>query len=239
MPQRNIHFICYKQERNMCDNLDERKELISKLDTRKSMVTKLLEGELLKQADWCLIKNTSLVLDSRGQISSNSVLNNLRTLTEPVLQMFSEDLVAIRTKVTLLLSNINDDNEDIKMLVTAATEGFDINNPVVQLMTVIKVIENMNLWASQVMDNWITYHLTRNQLKEDIDVERVVADNTFQQTDDMCQALILWDCKMAKEMKSMLNTLLFHFITLEDMVLEATGSVAEIPQTPRNCSLYI
>ena len=138
--------------------------------------------------------------------------------------MFSEDLVAIRAKVTLLLSNIiNDDNEDIKMLITAA----------------IKVIEKMVLWASQMMDNWINYHHTRNQLKEDIDVERLVADNTFQQTDDMCQALILWDCKMAKEMKSMLNTLLFHYITLEDMVLEATGSVAEMPQTPRNWSLYV
>ena len=89
----------------MCDNnLDERKEmikkadeLISKLDTRKDMVTELLEGELLKQADWWLIKNTSLVLDSRGQISSNSVLINLRSLTEPILQMFSDDLVVIRT----------------------------------------------------------------------------------------------------------------------------------------------
>ena len=230
----------------MSDNLDERKEmikkadeLISKLDTRKNMVTELLEGELLKQADWYLIKNTSLVLDSRGQISSNSVLNNLRSLTEPILQMFSEGLVAIRTKVTLLLANINDDNEDIKMLITAHTEGLDINNPVVQLMTVIEVIESMDSWATKVMDNWISYHLTRNQLKEGIDVERVVADNTFQETDDMCQALILWDCKMAKEMKSMLNTLLFHYITLEDMVLEATGSVAEIPQTPKNYSLYI
>ena len=67
----------------------------------------------------------------------------------------------------------------------------------------------------------------------------MVADDTFQKTDEMCQALILWDCKMAKEMKSMLNTLLFHFITLEDMVLEATGSVAEIPHTPKYCSLYI
>ena len=213
----------------MCDNLDERKEmikkadeLISKLDTRKNMVTELLEGELLKQADWYLIKNTSLVLDSRGQISSNSVLNNLRSLTEPILQMFSEGLVAIRTKVTLLLANINDDNEDIKMLITAHTEGLDINNPVVQLMTVIEVIESMDSWATKVMDNWISYHLTRNQLKEGIDVDRMVADDTFQQTDDMCQALILWDCKMAKEMKSMLNTLLFHYITLEDMVLEAT-----------------
>jgi hypothetical protein len=40
----------------------------------------------------------------------------------------------------------------------------------------------------------------------------------------MCQALVLWDCKMA-----MLNTLLFNYITLEDIVLEATGAVAETP----------
>ena len=231
----------------MCDNnLDERKEmikkadeLISKMDTRKDMVTELLEGELLKQADWWLIKNTSLVLDSRGQISSNSVLSNLRSLTEPILQMFSEDLVAIRTKVTLLLSNINDANEDDSMLTTAITEGADLNNPAVHLMRAIQVIEEMNSWASKVMDNWISYHLTRSQLKEGIDMERVVADSTFQQTDDKCQALILWDCKMAKETKSMLNTLLFHFITLEDMVLEATGSVAEIPRTPAYCPLYV
>ena len=232
----------------MCnnENLDERKEmiekadeLISKLDTRKDMVTELLEGELLKQADWWFIKNTSLVLDSRGKISSNSILNNLRSLTEPILQMFSEDLVAIRTKVTLLLCNINDENEEDSLLTTAASEGADPSNPAVQLMMVIQVIEQMDSWASQVMDNWISYHLTRNQLKEGIDVERLLADNTFQQTDDKCQALILWDCKMAKEMKSMLNSLLLHFITLEDMVLEATGSVAEIPRTPAYCPLYV
>ena len=43
----------------------------------------------------------------------------------------------------------------------------------------------------------------------------------------MCQALVLWDCKMAKEMRSMFNTLLFNYITLEEIVLEATGAVTE------------
>ena len=52
--------------------------------------------------------------------------------------------------------------------------------------------------------------------------------------------MVLWDCKMAKELKSMLSTLLFNYIMLEDMVLEATGAVAEIPHTtPGYCSLYI
>jgi hypothetical protein len=48
----------------------------------------------------------------------------------------------------------------------------------------------------------------------------------------MCQALVLWDCKMAKEMRSMLNTLLFNYITPEKIVLDApTGAVVETPHT--------
>ena len=94
----------------------------------------------------------------------------------------------------------------------------------------------MAKWSSDIMDTWINYHLTRVQLKAGIDVRRLVA---FGETDDMCQALVLWDCKMAKEMRSMLNTLLFNYITLEDIVLEATGAVAETPHTPGYSSLYV
>ena len=97
----------------------------------------------------------------------------------------------------------------------------------------------MAKWSSNIMDTWINYQITRNQLKAGIDVRRLVAGKTFGETDDMCQALVLWDCKMAKEMRSMLNTLLFNYITLEDIVLEATGAVAETPHTPGYSSLYV
>ena len=53
------------------------------------------------------------------------------------------------------------------------------------------------------------------------------------------QAIALWDIKMAKETRSMLNILLFHYIVLEDIVLEATGSVAEQPRTPASLSMYV
>ena len=92
--------------------LKERKEIIQKADDlisslamRKNQVTNLLEGELAR-ADWGMIRNNILNPDVMGQISSNSALNTLRSATEPVLQQFSEDLVAIRTKVTLILSNL-------------------------------------------------------------------------------------------------------------------------------------
>ena len=53
------------------------------------------------------------------------------------------------------------------------------------------------------------------------------------------QAIELWDIKMAKETCSMLNILLFHYIVLKDIVLEATGSLAEQPRTPASLSMYV
>jgi hypothetical protein len=44
---------------------------------------------------------------------------------------------------------------------------------------------------------------------------------------------------MAKEMRSMFNTLLFNYITLEEIVLEETGAVAETPHTPVYISIYV
>ena len=181
------------------------------LGIRKNAVTMLLEGELLKEGELGSIWNTSLQLDTNGQLLSNSVLNSLRSSTEPLLLQFIEDLVAIRAKVTLILSNISNS------MSTVTTGGADPSNTIKQLMTVIKVLENMDLWTNKMMSTWIEYHITRNKLKRDIDLEKLMADSAFQKTDDMCQAIILGDCMMAKEMKSMLNTLLFHYITLTEI----------------------
>ena len=43
---------------------------------------------------------------------------------------------------------------------------------------------------------------------------------------------------MAKETRSMLNTLLFHYMVLADMVLDATGSVVEQPRETAALSMY-
>jgi hypothetical protein len=68
----------------------------------------------------------------------------------------------------------------------------------------------------------------------------LVAGKTFGETDDIyVPGLVLWDCKMAKEMRSMFNTLRFNYSTLEEIVLEATGAVAETPHTPGYISLYV
>ena len=219
---------------------EERKEMIRKADDlisslimRKNQVTSLLEGEQARY-DWEMIKLTSLSSDATGTISANTALNIQRDAAEQVLQQFGEDLAAIRTKVTLILSSLNEPEEsmfipDPRMAPT----------PAMKFITIIKVIQSMSKWSSDILDSWISYHITRAQLKSGIDVQRLMSNQAFAETDDMCQALILWDCKMAKEMRTMLNTLLFNYTTLEDIVLEATGTVAEIPHSVRYSSLYI
>ena len=66
-----------------------------------------------------------------------------------------------------------------------------------------------------------------------------MTEQNFVDTDDICQAIVLLDCKMAKEMKTMLNTIVLNYITLEDIVLDATGTVAETPKSPGYSSLYV
>ena len=44
----------------------------------------------------------------------------------------------------------------------------------------------------------------------------------------------MWDIKQGQELRGVLSTLLLHYILLEDIVLEAEGSVAE---DPKDCSI--
>ena len=219
---------------------EERKEMIRKADDlicslimRKNQVTSLLEGEQARY-DWEMIKLTSLSYDAAGTISANTALNIQRVAAEQVLQQFSEDLAAIRTKVTLILSSLNEPEESMFI-----PDPRVAPTPAMKFITIIKVIQSMSKWSSDILDSWISYHITRAQLKSGIDVQRLMSNQAFAETDDMCQAFILWDCKMAKEMRTMLNTLLFNYITLEDIVLEATGNVAETPRPPSYSGLYI
>ena len=104
---------------NLTTNLEEGKdiikkadELICKLGIRKNAVTIVLEWELFKESERGLIRNTNLQLDTNGQLSSNYVPSDLYSSAEILLQQFSEDLVAIRTKVILILSNISNNEEE-------------------------------------------------------------------------------------------------------------------------------
>jgi len=172
------------------------------------------------KSDWAAIRRDSTsVSESSGSLAS---LDFLRNSTEPLLQHFADDLVAVRTKVTLLLSdqdeNLVGDNMDYKE--TAATK----------LLKIIKAIESMNQWTSHVMTSWVEYHINRTQLKGGLTMEGLM-DST---KDDLCQALALMDIKQGQELRGVLSTLLLDYILLEDIVLEAEGTVAE---DPKDCSI--
>jgi len=214
-------------------------ELIGKIAKRKSSVRSLLEQEQ-QSSEWAPLVRTSCLVPSyiNGHIAANAALRELMGRAEPVFYQFIDDLVAIRTKVTLILSCLNNGSEGGGVEMFPQDTGLN-PTPAMRFITLIKVIESMNKWTGEVMDSWVAYHLTREQLKQGIDVGNAFRGKGFEQTDDMCQALALWDIKQAKEMRSMLNGLLYHYITLEDIVLEATGSVAEMPKTPSYSNLYV
>ena len=222
-----------KKRKTMIAKADE---LISSLAMRKNKVTNLLEGNTNFLYDWGMIKQASLIPGASGQILANHVLSTQWREVEPVLQQFSEDLVAIRTKVTLILSNLGDDEPDDSMFIPGPE---DDPSPARKFITIIQVIHNMSMWSSDIMDTWVDYHIARAQLKEGIDVQRLMFNPNYKKTDDICLALLLLDCKMAKEMRSMLNTIMLNYITMEDIVLDATGTVAETPRSPSYCSLYV
>ena len=140
--------------------------------------------------------------------------------SEPALEQFSNDIVNIKTKIILILSNLNESEDETSML-TEEQEGE--SSPSNKFMTIIQVIQSMSEWSSSVLDGWIGYHMTRMQLLQ--------AGNA--------NAVDLLSIKMAKEMKSMLNDLLFYYLMLEDIVLDATGAVIETPKTPGYCGLYV
>jgi len=197
-------------------------QLLCTISRRREKVASVLEGSASK-SDWAAIRRDSTsVSESTGGLASNDSLDHLRSSAEPLLQHFADDLVAVRTKVTLLLSeqdvNLVGDNLDYK------------ENAATKLLRIIKAIESMNQWTSHVMTSWVEYHIHRSQLKGGLDMRGLQEASR----DDLCQALALWDIKQGQELRGVLSTLLLHYILLEDIMLEAEGSVAE---DPKDCSI--
>ena len=120
---------------------------------------------------------------------------------------FANDLVDVRTKVALLLSE--QDN-----LVGNNLEHQE--DHATKLYMFINFMESMDEWISQVMTSWAHYHLKRSRLQEQLQEAS---------SDDLWQALILTDITHGQELCSVLYTLLLRYIWLEDIVREAQATV--------------
>ena len=130
--------------------------LIESLSDRKTKVMELLRDEMAR-TNWDMIKDASLVVDLEGKVISNNVLNNLMSLTRPIMEQFSEDLVAIRTKVTMIVSNLTEEEDESMFYNDYSGE----DSVAMKFVTIIQVIQSMADWSSTVFDNWINYHNIR------------------------------------------------------------------------------
>jgi len=142
-------------------------------------------------------------------LASNDSLDHFRSSIEPILMHFANDLVDVRTKVALLLSE--QDN-----LVGNNLEHQE--DHATKLYMFINFMESMDEWISQVMTSWAHYHLKRSRLQEQLQEAS---------SDDLWQALILTDITHGQELCSVLYTLLLRYIWLEDIVREAQATEDE------------
>ena len=147
------------------EEIEEREELIAKADElisslamRKNGVSSLLEGMAMQ--DWGVIMNHSICPDETGIIPTNTVLNIQRQAVEPVLKQFSEDLEAIKTKVTHILSDLSEDEPDDSMFIPDPAAN---PTPAMKVITIIQVIQSISKWSSVIMDTWIKYHTHMNR----------------------------------------------------------------------------
>lgn len=227
------HALLVKEERQ--GMLTKADQLLATISKRRKKVEAVLEGSASK-SDWAAIRRDSTSVSScLGGLCSNDSLYELRHATEPLLQHFCDDLVAVRTKVTLLLSeqdvNLVGDNLEFK------------ENAATKLLKIIEAIEAMNKWTAKVMTTWVEYHINRAQFKQA--AEQSVAIDMLRENkeeatrDDLCQALALWDIKQGQELRGVLSNLLLHYILLEDIVLEAEGSVAKNPKDSPCLHIYV
>ena len=187
-------------------------------------------------------------LGAGGAIHSNSSVVRLWYSAEPVtspsspstssqlLQQFSDDLATIRMRVALLLQALDMDLVDEQGAPTAVAQLAQVGRTTDPLT--IQLAEAMSGWVGEVVESWVQYYHTLSQLKAGVDTQAVAASQEAVGSDDMCQAVAMWDIKMAQEMRVVMDTLLVHYIMLEGTLQEVTAAAAEPPIEADTTGMY-
>ena len=169
--------------------------------------------EVLKQPEfqpqWENVRRHSIQFVD-NMLQSNIVVSQLFSEAEPIVHNFQDDIACTRIKVSLMVTKLDRAN-GMKM----AKEGNAVFN---QLNILLKFIKGMAEWASEVQENWVTYHVTRAQMAMGENLEGADEPQCML---DIGRAIASWDYKMAGETRSMLNGLLYNYIALENILQEA------------------
>ena len=144
-------------------------------------------------------------------VSTNPAVEHLMEIAEEEMGKFKEVLVVLKTLLASLFSNYSRPSDHS---VLSVCYGVD-HDPSHAVMQILGVIHEFEVQSAKVMDNWINYHLNREQLKGGLLALKDHPDLLV--NSDLHAAFHLHDKKMISEIKSDLSDLLINYSVLKDV----------------------
>ena len=149
------------------------------------------------------------------------------TITSQLLQQFSDDLATIRTLVALLLQDMDlVEEQGSPSSVVQLAQVRRTTDP-----TTTQLVEAMSGWVGGVVESWVQYYITRSKLRAGVaplgEGARTRGRGRRARRDDMCQAIAMWDIKMAQETRVAMDSLVVHYLMVEAALQEVAAAAGE------------
>ena len=186
------------------------KELVQVIEeNREKALVKIMqiEGERETDAD----------MKMEEILSTNPAVESLMKIAEEEIGKWKETLQKTKTLMARLFSLYSG---PVDHSVLSVCYGVD-HDPCHELMQVIGVIQEYEAHSAQVMDGWMNYHLSREQLKGGLLALKDHPDLLV--NSDMHAAFLLLDKKHLLGIKSDLSDLLVNYSVLTDVLVAATA----------------
>ena len=127
---------------------------MKKITARRAAIDNVLQKAKFNP-DWEMVRKSSVIFDLKGRLQVNPFVSDMFADAEPVVHRFQDDLSFLKIRVSYMLSTLDKDDT----ILNNPSQSWD--TPSAQLLTVLKVIDTMSTWASDIQDTWVTYHMTR------------------------------------------------------------------------------
>jgi len=219
---------------------EERKKSVAELARTMYALSSVTKGQrqrvqdMLKNPDFCpnwnKVRSASLVFVD-DKLQANSVLTLLCEQAEPIIHDFQDHLSDVRIRVSRLISQL-DKNETTESLEEVAAG--EKNNLPAKLIIILQLIKNMSAWAIESRESWVTYHSTRDSISSAAYLTQKDAVDTI----DRGRAVAAWDCRKAGHTRSEVNSLLYKYIVLEDILYKTVLFLENNMEVPLSIKLY-
>ena len=198
------------------NNQESLKELILAIeDNREKAVAQVMKIDAEREMD------TDTDADAQMQmmeiLSTNPAVDQLMRIAEEEFGKWKETLVISKTLLACLFS-LHSGPVDHSVL--SVSYGVD-HEPSHGVLQVISLIQEYEAQSAKVMDGWMNYHLSREQIKGGL--LQMVEHPDMLVNSDLHAAFSLLDQKMIIDLKAELSDLLVNYSVFKDVLVAATA----------------